>query len=80
MADIDSIPKSVPELIDAFGGATRFAEVIGKIPSTASEMKRTGAIRVPYWPAIVAAAAERGIKGVTLESIALMHIDEKATS
>jgi hypothetical protein len=74
-----SLPRTVSELIDAFGGPTEFSKIIEKNPSTASEMKRTGSIRVPYWPAIVAAAAAHGIKGVTLESLALMHIDEKAS-
>lgn len=73
-------PDSVPDLIEAFGGATAFAKVIEKNPSTASEMKRTGSIRIQYWPLIVAAAPGHGIEGVTLESLALMHIDEKATS
>ena len=67
---------TVPELIDAFGGATEFAKVIDKIPSTASEMKRTGSIRVTYWPKIITAAAERGIKGVTPDTLMQMHLDE----
>lgn len=80
MSDPKPPPRTVPALIDAFGGPTEFAKVIEKNPSTASEMKRTGSIRVPYWPAIVAAAAEREIPGVTLESLALMHVEERATS
>lgn len=70
-------PKTIPELIDRFGGATAFARAIDlKNPSTASEMKRSGSIRVCYWPAIVDAAATRSppIHGVSLESIAQMHI------
>jgi len=69
-------PKTISELIDAFGGPTKFAtDVIGKNPSTASEMKRTGSIRIPYWPKIIAAAAERRIKGVTPEALMKMHLD-----
>jgi hypothetical protein len=71
-------PKTISELIDAFGGATEFAKVIDKNPSTASEMKRSGSIRVSYWPVIVAAAAERGIAGVSSETLMLMHVDERA--
>jgi hypothetical protein len=75
------VPKTVPELIDAYGGATRFAEAIGlKTPSTASEMKRSASIRVHYWPAIVATAPAYGIAGVTLESIAQMHIAEPVSA
>lgn len=72
-------PKSIPELIDAFGGASEFGRIIDKIPSTASEMKRSGSIRVRYWPKIIAAASERGIEGVSYESLVQMHIlDEEA--
>lgn len=67
-------PRSIPELIDAFGGPTEFAKVIGKNPSTASEMKRAGSIRVNYWTNIVDAAAEKAIPGVSLDSIARMHM------
>jgi hypothetical protein len=72
------IPRTIPDLIDAFGGSSEFAKVIDKNPSTASEMKRSGSIRVGYWPAIVAAAQDRGIEGVSLESIAQMHIAQEA--
>lgn len=74
---MSNAPKTVPELIDAFGGPAAFARAINlNIPSTASEMKRTMSIRVRYWPRIVEAAAslDEPIAGVTLESIAQMHI------
>lgn len=70
-------PKTIPELIDRFGGSTAFARAINlKNPSTASEMKRSGRIRADYWPAIAEAAANRPepIDGVTIESIALMQV------
>lgn len=70
-------PKTISELIGAFGGATEFARIIDKIPSTASEMKRSGSIRVAYWPKIIAAAAERGINGVSSETLMLMHLDSE---
>lgn len=69
-----STPATVSELIDRFGGPTEFAKVIRKNPSTASEMKRSGSIRVGYWPRIVEKAAQQGIEGVSLESIAKMHL------
>lgn len=73
-------PSAISELIDAFGGPTEFAKVIDKIPSTASEMKRSGSIRVSYWPKIIAAAAERRIKGVNSESLMLMHLGEDVSA
>lgn len=68
--------KTISELIDAFGGPTEFAKVIDKNPSTASEMKRTGSIRVPYWPKIIAAAADRRIGNVTADALMRMHLEE----
>lgn len=73
-------PRTIPELIDAFGGCAAFGrKAIRKKPSTASEMKRSGSIRVRYWPSIIRAAQrlEEPIPGVTLESIARMHLNTK---
>lgn len=68
----DSV-QTVADLIEAFGGPSQFGKIIGKGPSTASEMKRSGSIRVEYWPAIIGAAQARLIEGITYESLALMH-------
>jgi hypothetical protein len=70
--------NTVPELIDAFGGVTAFSRVIGKRPSTASEMKRNRSIHVDYWPRIIEAAAERGIEGVSAEFLMRLHAKEAA--
>jgi hypothetical protein len=65
--------QSIPQIIDAFGGASAFARVIGRGASTASEMKRTGSINARYWEEVVEAARARGIAGVTLECLARLH-------
>jgi hypothetical protein len=70
-------PTTVPALIDAFGGPTGFARVIGKGPSTASEQKRSGSVPVEYWDLIVLAARDAGIPGVSFEALARMHIPEE---
>jgi hypothetical protein len=49
--------QNVGEIIDALGGSTAVARIIGKGPSTVSEMKRRGSVPVEYWPALVAAAS-----------------------
>lgn len=67
-------PATIPQLIDAFGGATSFGRVIGKIPSTASEMKRTGAIGIKYWPKVINTAAKLRIPGVSAETLLKMHV------
>lgn len=66
-------PTTIPELIDAFGGPTKFAQVIDKEPSTASEMKRSSSIRVIYWPRIVEAAIHHGVEGVSFDTLTQMH-------
>lgn len=68
-------PRTVSGLIDAFGGTGPFARVVNKGQSTASEMKRSGSIKPQYWPAIIAAARERGSEfdWVTAEALMLMH-------
>jgi hypothetical protein len=66
-----------PDLIDALGGPTAFAKIIGLGPersSTASEMKRSGAIRVKYWPAIIQAARDRGLRGVNEAMLVRIHL------
>ena len=68
-----SKPNTIPELIDAFGGPTKFARIIEKEPSTASEMKRNSSIRVIYWPRIVEAAPVHGVEGITFEKLTEMH-------
>ncbi len=67
---------TVPDLIDALGGPTAFAKVIGLGPdraSTASEMKRSGRISVEYWPAVMAAAKESGLRGVNEAMLVRIH-------
>lgn len=78
--DADS-PRTVSSLIDAFGGTTAFARVISTGPSTAGEMKRSGSIKPRYWPAIIAAARDRGIAfdWVTPESLMRMHTQQAET-
>lgn len=70
---------TISDIIDAFGGNTRFAELIGKKPSTASEMKRRGSIPVEYWPTLIRAAEGAGIQGITSERLMLMHANAAAS-
>lgn len=71
-------PSSVSDLIDAFGGPTEFAKVLRRNPSTASEMKRAGSIRVSYWPSIIEAAAARGLEGITADLLVRLHAPQSA--
>ena len=71
------VPQTIPELIDLWGN-TEFGRVIGMNPSAVGEMKRSGSIRPKYWPAIISDAKERRFRGITAESLMLMHVDEDA--
>jgi hypothetical protein len=73
------VPSSIPDLIDAFGGSTAFARIIGLKPSTASEMKRRQSIPVPYWPKVVEAAGEKNII-VNNDLLVRLHAAEKASA
>jgi hypothetical protein len=66
-------PKTIPEIIEAIGGASVFSRRLGKRPSTVSEMKRNQSIPVKYWPEVIAAAAERNIK-ITPDILMKAHL------
>lgn len=53
--------ETVRDIIRAFGGNTAVGKIIGKGPSTVSEMARRGSIGVEYWPALVAASKDAEI-------------------
>jgi len=72
--------NSVANLIDSFGGNSRFAEIIGKGPSTVSEMKRRRSIPVDYWPAIIAAAPGHGVEGLDSEFLMKIHVGSPASA
>jgi hypothetical protein len=71
--------NSVGEIIEAFGGPTKFSAALGfKHVSTASEMQRRGSIPSKYFSKIVDEARLRGIRGVTFKSLALLHSEKAA--
>lgn len=74
----DTNMHTIRDLITQFGGCTKFGELIGKRASTASEMKRRNSIPVEYWPTVVKAAQEKGVKGVSLEKLVEMHLRPRA--
>jgi DNA-binding transcriptional regulator YdaS (Cro superfamily) len=54
--------RTVPELIDRFGGNAALAALMGIGPSTVSEWRRTGRIHFRHWPAIVALAEQLSLR------------------
>lgn len=65
--------QTVSDLIEALGGNSAFGRIIGKRPSTASEMKRRGSIPVEYWPAVTAAARGVGMQ-IQYSDLVAMHV------
>lgn len=62
--------ESATKIIDAFGGPTAFAIVVGTTQQNATNMKARGTIPASFFRAIVDAAVERNIQGVTLDVLA----------
>lgn len=68
--------RSVDEIFEAFGGPASVGRAIGKPTEHAGVMKARRSIPVAYWPALVSAARERGLNGITFEALALLHATE----
>lgn len=65
---------TVTDLFAAFGGPAEVARALSVKPSTASEMKRRRSVPVAHWPALVRAAADRGVDGVSYDVLVAMHV------
>jgi len=62
--------RAVADIMALWPTDADFARDIGIKPSHAQVMQTRDSIPAPYWSKVVAAAAERGIEGVTLELLA----------
>ncbi len=69
---------TVPDIFEKFGGPTAVAAALEVRTSTASEMKRRGSIPVKHWPKLIDAARERGIEGVSADTLTRIHAGEVA--
>ena len=61
---------SAAQIIDRFGGPTAFAFIVGTTQQNATNMKARGTIPASFFRAIVDAAVERNIEGLTLDVLA----------
>jgi len=68
----------VPSLFDAIGGPGKVAEMLSVKPSAASEMKRRASIPVRYWPRLVDACRDSGIRGVNYDMLVSLHAERAA--
>ena len=57
------------DIINLWPSLSDFAGDIGVEYGTAKAMRRRASIPVEYWPKVIAKAAERGIDGITPESM-----------
>lgn len=68
--DMDTIPSSVPALIDRWRFISEFAADIGCGYEAARQMRRRESIAPEHWSRVVDAATQKGIPGVTLDWLA----------
>lgn len=54
-------PDTFRALITELGGVSDFAEMMGIGEFAAKKMRDRNSIAVPHWPAVIAAAKERGM-------------------
>jgi hypothetical protein len=64
--------ETAAAIMGAWPTDAEFARDIGVKPNHGQVMKLRGSIPPTYWPAVVAAARARGIKGITIEKLAAM--------
>lgn len=66
--------ETVDEIIDAVGGTGAVTEGLGlKYPSIVSSWRARKSIPGDRWFALADLARERGVEGVTVESLAALH-------
>ncbi len=60
----------IESFFQAFAGPANFGRAIGVSTEHAAQMRRRRSIPADYWPRLIEAARERGIDGITFESLA----------
>lgn len=72
--------KTIDELISLWPTGADFARDLGLKPNHAGVFKVRGNLPSEYWTATIRAAAARGIKGVTAETLLAMQERQKAAA
>lgn len=75
----DAGMKSFEDIFVAFGGPTKVGRALGVRTEHAGSMRSRGAIHPRHWPRLIAAAKERGIEGVTYETLGEMFAAARPT-
>lgn len=69
--------ETIAHIFDALGGPAAVGRALSVGASTASEMKRRGAIPAEYWAQIVEHAKAVGRPEITYEFLAFVHAKAK---
>lgn len=72
--------ESINAIFDELGGSGKVAVLLGVKPSAASEMKRRQSIPVVYWPTLVDACKDRGIRGVNFDVLVNLHARKRESA
>lgn len=73
-----SIPETIPDLIDALGGAVVISGARNLPYTTVASWKARGAIPAREWPGLVDMARQRKTAGVTLKRLSELHASRRA--
>jgi hypothetical protein len=65
--------RTVIDIVEDFGGTAEFAQIIGTTSQNVTNMKARNSIPSRFWRRLVACAASRRMKDVTLDVLADMH-------
>jgi len=71
--------KRIEDLIEAFGGVTKFGRVIGKRTEHVGSMRSRGSIPARYWKSIVDSEKGREL-GLTLDDLVRLNFESSQST
>ena len=73
-----SMISSFAEVIDALGGASKFAAAVGMKPNTAKMARARDSISPAWWPSVAAAAQQINRGDINIEKLAQLAAKRRA--
>jgi hypothetical protein len=70
--------RKVDAIIAALGGPKDVAEIIGTTSVHVRTMRQRGSVHIRHWPALIRAAEDRGVEGLTYETLVTAHTKSRA--
>lgn len=71
--------RSASEVIDALGGSTAVASLLGLPATTVASWKSRNSIPVPHWPALISAGKDQKVEGLSYEALVSIHVGENSS-